>query len=223
MKQLDDQYRSLRVTLEGAIEMPCVLAATSALAGDGSEEVACNLARAFAEASYRTAIVDAAGNVESLSAHLDVHIAPTQAFENIATSGVNGTIKNLKAIAIGDKCMPRMTSRPAIAALVSELKRNYDVVIVQNGPIPSDAAALQLSRIADGVLLAFRLGRRPSRSDKETLAMLERVRANVLGVVAIADEAERRPEPSPEAIPTTRIESRIAALDRSKEPMPAGR
>ncbi|MGZ3505047.1 MAG: tyrosine-protein kinase family protein [Vulcanimicrobiaceae bacterium] len=226
MKQLADQYQALRVTLESAIQNPSVIVVTSALEGDGSDEVACNLARAFAEGSYRTAIVDAARDVTTLATHLGVNIRPTDSFESIASSGVNGTITNLKAIAISSKCMPRVTTRHSIQALIADLKKNYDVVVIQTGPIPTDAAALQLSKVADGVLLSFRLGRRPARADKETQAMLERVSANVLGVVAIAKESERRAEPveTPTTIHGTipKIETAISALDKTKEPVAAG-
>lgn len=225
MKQLADQYRSLRVAVENAIEQPGVVVVTSALEGDGSDAVACNLARAFAEASYRTAIVDAARDVTTLATHLGVKIRPAESFENIASSGVNGTITNLKAIAISSKFMPRVTTRRAIQELVSELKQNYDVVIVQAGPVAADAAALQLCKAADAVLLSFRLGRRAARADKDAQAMLERVGANVLGVVAVADDAPNLPEAieSPAAVRgmAPEVETTIAALDKTKEPVAA--
>jgi Mrp family chromosome partitioning ATPase len=69
-------------------------------------------------------------------------------------------------------------------------------VIVNAGVMPAQPEALQFAAAADGIVLAFRFGRRPQREDRDLMAMLERIGANVLGVIAVAGEADRRPEPA---------------------------
>jgi Mrp family chromosome partitioning ATPase len=152
--------------------------------------VAFNIARAFAEASYRTAIIVSAEDASTLTRRLGAKVAPTEALRALASSGVNGAVKNLNSIVIGRGCSPQIGSPNVMKAFIAELKEKYDVVVVQAGPIPSDSAALQFAKVADGVVLAFKMGRKPSRSDRDTLTKLERVSANILGVVAVTEEVE---------------------------------
>ena len=72
-----------------------------------------------------------------------------------------------------------------LGKLLADARAEHEVVVVASPPLPTHSAALDACRLADGVLLTVRLGRKIMPADHDTVAYLERAAATVLGVVAM--------------------------------------
>lgn len=163
-------YQSLRVMLDVRLPVSAMLVVSSACEGDGQDELACGLAGAFAETGRRTAVIslyDAPG--EWLGA------------ANLQLRGFTGSFFKAPAASI------------ELNSLINEARLEHDVVIVASPPLSVHSASLDLCRLANGVLLAVRLGRKISEQDEQTVAQLQRVDAKLLGAVAMRP-APSRPE-----------------------------
>jgi hypothetical protein len=68
---------------------------------------------------------------------------------------------------------------------IAQIRSQYDVVIVASPPLGATSATLEVCRIASGVLLAVRLGRRITADDESAVKRLNNVGATILGVVAM--------------------------------------
>jgi succinoglycan biosynthesis transport protein ExoP len=195
MKTLNDQYYSLRLTLEASFPAPSVFAVGAATEKDESANVACNLARAFAAAGYKTVIVDPNGGKIFQSEYgMRVPLAPDLSL--MSRCATNGTIQNLSALALTGSLMRVSTSAKKMRESIAELRTRFDVVIVNAGVMPAAPEALQFASAADGVILTFRFGRKSQREDRELTTTLERIGAQLIGIIGIAAADDRRPEPA---------------------------
>ena len=195
MKELNDSYYSLRITLESAFRTPAVLVVGAATDQDNSGEVACDIARSFADAGYSTVVVDAFGGT-IFDEEYGIKVKPIQDIGVVGASTMNGTIKNLSTVAVSGAVTRVSASSAKMRMAMAQLRLKFEIVIVHAGVIPRDAGGLQFASASDGVLLAVRFGRKPVLADREIVPMLERVGAHVAGVVAVGAEKDRRPEPS---------------------------
>jgi Mrp family chromosome partitioning ATPase len=182
-----DSFSVIRTTIEAEIASPGVLSISSARDRDGKTAVAAGIARSLAGAGYNTLIVDAAGpTAESIADKLGV---PPSTPVTIAVTGdqlqsvVRAALPGCDVLALneGDGSNPSAVS---VNALFAALRAKYDYVIVDSRTI-ADGGAI-FARCADGVVLAVREGRAATASDSEAVALLDRVRARFLGVVATA-------------------------------------
>lgn len=188
LQGLNENYRTLRVSIEATVPPPGLIVVSSALTGDGKTEVASGLARALAECGYDTALVDTNWQHPGVAASLGIaDLPPAMQLDRIAASGKNGTVKNLEAISIADQRFPALVSAERMRAMIADLRARFQYTVVDSAAIPIGMAGLQFARFADGVILAVRLGRAPRPADKMTIQALERVGARVLGVVTTGD------------------------------------
>jgi Mrp family chromosome partitioning ATPase len=67
--------------------------------------------------------------------------------------------------------------------LLKDLKKHYDVVLVDAPPLLPVADSIVLSKKVDGVFLVYKVGKVPRNSLRLSKERLEAVSANVMGVV----------------------------------------
>lgn len=162
-----------------------MIAVSSARDEDGQSALAFGLARAFADAGRRTVLMslyDRAGE-------------PAYGAEADDLAAWGGAFRQASRV-------PK-----DVSALVEELRSQHDVVVAVAPPIASDAVSLQTCRLAHGVLLAVRLGRKITEDDQRTVAQLQRVAANLLGVVAMHPETTKVKVQRDVAAATRRLEA----------------
>lgn len=194
MTQTDsaDAYGVIRATVEAEIASPGILTISSARAGDGKTGVAVGIARALAAAGYRTLLIDAGiDEGETLSAKLGVASPPPVpvsaakehlndvtrvAFEGCDILTIRGGEAGASAVAIGE--------------LFAAVRSTYQYAIVDARTVGNGGATF--ARCADGVVLAVREDRAAEGADNEAVAILERVRARFLGVVATTGPANTK-------------------------------
>ncbi len=177
---------SVRAEIEVAITKPWVVVVTSAERGDGKTLVALALARSFAEAGHRTALVDINHHRPEATRSLNATAveAPSN-WQTFTAPGVNGRVRNLEAISLASTSFARATSATRIRGLADDLRERYDVCIVDASEIADDALGLQFAAAADGVVIAVRLHRPLGYRDQRLDEVLARIDARVFGIVAI--------------------------------------
>jgi Mrp family chromosome partitioning ATPase len=155
--------------LDARLPAQAMLVISAACEQDSPPRLGCGIARAFAEAGHRTALVSlyepAAGE-----------------------SAANAVLDELATWGGGIHYAPRALME--MSAFIRELRSMHDIVVVVAPPVPRDPISLQISRMADGVLLAVRLGRKITADDEHTVTQLQRVSASLLGVVAVQHEIQ---------------------------------
>jgi Mrp family chromosome partitioning ATPase len=72
---------------------------------------------------------------------------------------------------------------PRLATLLDEFGKEYDLVILDAPPLLGFAECLQMATAADGVLIVSRAGETKRRAVAEVISVLNRLRANIIGVV----------------------------------------
>jgi capsular exopolysaccharide synthesis family protein len=188
----EEAVRTLRNTiLLSDIENPLrSLLITSANPGEGKTTACAHLAIAHAEQGKKTLLVD--GDLRRPSIHRKFGLTAVTGLTNILMGETDwkDTVvhldgkPNLDIIPAGppshrasDLIGPRM------GELLDEFAKDYDLVILDAPPLLGFAEPLQLATIADGVLVISRAGETKRRAVSSVLSALNRLRANVVGVV----------------------------------------
>lgn len=165
MKILDESFRLLRVRVQHGTVFPALIVVGSALRGDGTTYVACGLARAFAEAGHETLLLDANPRNSSIADELDMTFG--------ANSPKPERVSEHFSVASLFDHDERLLEDEELGRVVSHVRSNYAVTIVDAPVIPGSGAAVQIARIADGLLVAVRMGRRPVAADYDMKLLMQ--------------------------------------------------
>ena len=180
-----DVIGSVRAEIEVALT-PAIIVVTSAERGDGKTLVSLALARSFADAGHRTALVDINHRQPAASKTLNaVAVEAPSDWETFTPPGVNGLVRNLEAISLASASFARATTAQRIRSLTDTLRERYDFCVVDAGEIADDALGLQFAAASDGVIVAVRLHRQIGYRDQRLDDTLERINARVFGIVAV--------------------------------------
>ncbi len=182
---LDPGLIVVRTTLEATLKAPFSVAITSVEPGDGKTAMAVGLARAFADAGYRTAVIDANPDNPSVGHAVGLGmLAAPRSLESVAALRVTAAAPNLDAGSIADGALMQATSSSALRAFAEELRGLYAVTVWDTGSAFGGSLSIGCATACDGVLVAVQFGRRVLPEDSRLVATLEQVGANVIGVVA---------------------------------------
>lgn len=190
---ISESYRMLRTNLRylNIDEETKVVAVTSSNPAEGKTTTLCNLAITIAQAGQRVVLVDADMRKPRLhktftvsNNHGVVDILVEKTNYKMIVQQVEG-IENLELITSG--AIPpdpsELLESKAMVNLIAELKKDYDFVLVDAPPICSVTDAAILARLVDGVILVVASGETKIDSAKLSKKLLEKVDANILGVV----------------------------------------
>jgi capsular exopolysaccharide synthesis family protein len=187
-----ESFRGIRLRLQYAYSanQPLLCGVTSPEQGDGKSLVASNLALAFAEAGYRTLLIDAdtrrgalhevfgaqrrPGLIEVLSGEVtrDEVLHPTsQERLSLMPCGGRRTTN------------PELIASPALPALLSELVRDFSVIIVDGPPLSAGIDAFAIGAACENTLMILRHSNTDMRMAKTKLALLRRLPLRTVGVV----------------------------------------
>ena len=195
MYELEESFRILRVTVESRRPDAAVVAVGSALPNDGTTFVACGLARAFAEAGRSTLLVSAS-SVDKVADELSMRIPPSFSLPNAAVLRVEREPNlNVAYLPVNGG---RRSPNSKTVDLLRELRSEYDMIVVDVESIPDSGQALELAREADSVLVAVRMGRKPSKADRSLAAELGDA---IVGVVP-TNPRRRLPDADQETVRT---------------------
>ena len=187
-----ESFRGIRLRLQYAFttNQPLVCGVTSPEQGDGKSLVASNLALAFAEAGYRTLLIDAdtrrgalhevfgaqrrPGLIEVLSGEVpraEVLHATSQERLSLLPCGGRRTTN------------PELIASSALPRLLSDLVREFSVIIVDGPPLSAGIDAFAIGAACENTLMILRHSKTDMRMAKTKLALLRRLPLRTVGVV----------------------------------------
>jgi len=163
---------------------------TSAAPSEGKTTIAAHLAIANADRGKKTLLVD--GDLRRPSIHTKFGMTPREGLSNVLTGelpwqdvvmSVEGR-PNLSILPAGPGSHRAADLiGPRLATLLDEFAKEYDLVILDSPPLLGFAECLQMATAADGVLIVSLAGETRRRAVAEVISVLNRLRANIIGVV----------------------------------------
>lgn len=197
--QVVEAFRSLRLNLHHAFQGvgPITFTVSSAGAGDGKSLIASNLALSFADAGYRTLLVDGDVRRGGLHEAFDVNAQPGL-MEYLAGQASRDEVvrasqhDNLSIVPTGLKRRqgPELLASREMMRFVDELRAHFDVIIVDSPPLGAGIDPFALGAVTGNLLLVFRSGATDRVLAKAKLAAMSRFPIRPLGAVLNGIEAD---------------------------------
>ena len=165
------------------------LLVTSASPSEGKSTIAIHLAVAHAQ-HHRTLLID--GDLRRPSIHKRFGIANTTGLSDVLSEGGEwqSALTSPEGIANLDVLPAGAVSRRAadlighgLERILEEASRAYDLVILDAPPLLGFPEPLQMAAAVDGVIIVARAGKTSRRGVSGVINTLNRVRANVVGLV----------------------------------------
>ena len=190
--QVVESFRTIRMNLAHSYGSagPVMLTISSPGAGDGKSIVSSNLALSFAEAGYKTLLVD--GDIRRGELHrmfaterrpglLD-HLVGSASIDAIVR---DTTHKNLQVIPCGTRLQhgPELLGSSAMRELMTVLKSRYSVLIVDSPPLGAGIDPFVLSTATGNIMLVLRSGETDRAMAEAKLKLLDRLPVRILGAV----------------------------------------
>lgn len=185
-----ESYRTLRTNIQfsnidGDLKTMCV---TSSGPGEGKSTTISNLAETFAQAGNRVIVIDC--DLRKPRLHKVFALSNTMGMTNLLAGQVE--IEDVTRVTGSDLTV--ITSGPIppnpsellgsqkMKTLLEDLKKKYDVILVDAPPVGVVTDAAILSTIVDGTILVVASGKTEIDGAKRAKQLLENVGARILGV-----------------------------------------
>ncbi len=214
------QFGQLRARIEATFSEPVIIVVTSAQRGDGKTATAFGLAGSLAQADHRVLLVDANADSPTLPrTHRIANLGGHPDISKLSFSSTPVAGQRFEGASLADDRIESVTSMENIRSAAFDLRTRFDFVIVDTCQLPKSDLAVFFATVADATLLTLRLGRLPSAADEETIKMLTRVGASVLGVLTVRQslirdfKAKRQ-----EVVQTIRVPARPFTSRHTLEP-----
>ena len=190
--QLVEAFRGLRLGVRNALpdDGPVSIAITSPGPGDGKSLISSNLALAFAEAGYRTLLIDGDIRRGQLHATFDVpqrpgfvdHLSGDVALED-AIRETSHT--NLFLIPCGSRRQrgPELLASEGTGRLIRALRSRFDAIIVDTAPLGAGIDPYALGAATGNLALVLRTGRTDRKLAHNKLETLDRMPVRVVGAI----------------------------------------
>jgi capsular exopolysaccharide synthesis family protein len=163
---------------------------TSSAPSEGKSTAALHLALSHAEQHRRTLLIDA--DLRRPTIHKHFKIDSSRGLSNVLTGDAE-----LADVTVPSPCCPDLFVVPAgppsrraadiIGQRMSEIlaceTNKYDLVVIDSPPLLGFAETLQMASSVDGVVVIALAGQTNRKAMASVLNMLQRLRANVLGLV----------------------------------------
>jgi capsular exopolysaccharide synthesis family protein len=187
---LVESFRTLRMHVRHACEPPITIAISSPSPGDGKSFVAANLAMSFADAGFRTVLVD--GDTRRGMVHEVFGLGMGSGLTEFLSGRVDfsqvvheTTHDRLSLVPCGTRQphSPELLTSAALPRLVAELKTRYDVVVFDTPPLAAGVDAYAIAAALNNLLVVVRIGKTERRMAAAKLILVDRLPINVLGAV----------------------------------------
>ncbi|MDF1800048.1 MAG: CpsD/CapB family tyrosine-protein kinase [Planctomycetota bacterium] len=193
-----EQFRTFRNSIQAMNPdgAPRNLVVTSALPGEGKTTATLNLALALAEQPHlRVLVVDADLHRPAIEDHLG--LPRRQGLAELLAGGLDldrairpTSVPRLSVLGSGS-----LEGNPAqylgtdrLKSILRTLKREFDYVVIDAPATLDFNDASQLALMADGTILAVRLGQTPKYLVEQAANVLEGLGANLLGTCVLGAE-----------------------------------
>ncbi len=190
--QLVEAFRGLRLNVRNAVNGtgPVMLAISSPGPGDGKSLISSNLALAFAEAGYRTLLID--GDIRRGQLHstfsipqrpgLVDHLTGDVVIEDVIRETSHG---NLFVIPCGTRRHrgPELLAADTTVKAIRALRSRFDAIIVDTAPLGAGIDPYALGAAAGSMLLVLRTGQTDRKLAQAKLTTLDRLPVRLIGAV----------------------------------------
>ena len=193
---------------------------TSAGPGDGKTSVVVALGMSFAQAGYRTLVVDADLVGRGLSAHFDARgtegLSEALMSDPGETVGVRPTPTDSPGLSIlsagsAEDFRPEHMARERFAEVISHFRTLYDIVLIDSGPLLGSLEAGLATRSADRIVLVVARG----SEQRSVSAVVKRLRDGGLRHVSLVFN-KARPEDIEQSVSYISMRSQsIRAADQA--------
>ncbi|MDG2055175.1 MAG: AAA family ATPase [Phycisphaerales bacterium] len=181
--QIRNQIEAIRNPRKGY-----VVTVTSPFQGDGKTSLVMSLGCSYAAAGYRTIVVDCDLVGRSMTRQMGMVGAPGLK-EVLRSHHLNGEVRALEShnlsilpVGIDPKVGPESIRKSDIDELFDSLRKSFDIVLVDTGPMTGSLESTPVSVASDGVIMVIRSG--GSRSGlEECLNGLNRYGVRYLGTI----------------------------------------
>ena len=187
-----EAYRTLRTNIQfSSLDKPLrTLLATSTAPDEGKSTTLANLAITIAQAEQRVVLVDCDLRRPTLHTFFDLPndlglTSMILAQEDAAAPLQPTSVPGLSLLASGP-----LPPRPAdilgsrrMEAVIARLRSEADIVLFDTPPVVAVTDAAVLATKVDGVLLVFQAGKTSRDRARQARQILEKVKANIVGVV----------------------------------------
>lgn len=190
-----EAFRALRMNLHHEFDAPPVMVTISSPGvGDGKSMIASNLALSFAEAGYRTLLID--GDIRRGKLHSIFGVERRPGLLDYLAGDVDAnrimyelpSHGSLTLIPSGTRRQrgPELLTSARLPALLNMLRSRFDVILVDSAPLAAGVDAYALSVATRSMILVMRTGHTDRRVAKAKLKLLERLPVRILGAVVNA-------------------------------------
>lgn len=190
--QVVEAFRSIRMSLAHSFDSsgPIALTISSPAPGDGKSLIASNLALSFAEAGYRTILVD--GDIRRGGLHhtfglerrpgLVDHLAGEVSFGAILRPATHPL---LTLIPCGSRrhLGPELLGSVRMREVMDQLRRDYQVIIMDSPPLGAGIDPFVLATVAGHLAIVLRAGETDRQLTEAKLQIVDRLPVRMLGAI----------------------------------------
>lgn len=192
LAQVVEAFRSVRLNLAHTFESPSTICFTisSPSPGDGKSLIAANLALSFAEAGYRTLLVD--GDIRRGELHRTFGTDRRPGLLDYLTTGGDvdtflrpTTHGRLTLLPCGTRHQhgPELLGSARMAELIALLKGRFEVILVDSPPLGAGIDPFVLGTHTGSMLLVLRSGETDRQMAEAKLRILDRLPVRMLGAI----------------------------------------
>ena len=190
--QVVEAFRTLRLGVAQAADLSgrVLVTISSPNAGDGKSMISANLAQSFADAGYRTLLVD--GDIRRGELDKRFSVPRTPGLLDYVTGAA--TLEEALHETSNDKLWlmtrgtqqqrgPELLMSPVMPDLMTELQRRFEAVIVDCSPLGAGIDPFILGAATGNMLLVLRAGESNRKLAEAKLKLITRLPIRLLGVV----------------------------------------
>jgi tyrosine-protein kinase Etk/Wzc len=190
ISQLIESFRTMRMNVMHSGSAQIAMAVSSPSPGDGKSFVSSNLAMSFADAGFRTILVD--GDTRRGALHDMFGLQRTPGLTDLLSGEVDHRAivqptghDNLFLIPTGTmrRGSPELLTSPALGRLVTDLRARYDVIIFDTPPLAAGVDGYAIAAATGSLLVVLRIGQTEKRMAAAKLLLVDRLPINVIGSV----------------------------------------
>jgi polysaccharide biosynthesis transport protein len=187
-----EAFRTIRLGLTHAAEphSPFLVTVTSPCPGDGKSLVSANLALSFAEAGYRTLLID--GDIRRGHLHSAFGAQRRPGLVDCLLGSVEpsdvmqpSSHENLTLISCGARRQrgPELLASQGMQSLMSTFEPRFDAIIVDSSPLGAGIDPLALGIVTRNMILVLKNGQTDRRLAHAKLELVDRLPVRMLGAV----------------------------------------
>ena len=190
--QAIEAFRTVRMRLQQEFDGRgrIMVVVTSEGVNEGKSLISANLAATFAEAGIRTLLVD--GDLRRGSQHESYGVQQSPGFTDVLVSGeaLESVIQatstpNLSVLATGRRSrrVPELLNRGRLAELLADMRRDFEVVIIDTAPLGAGVDTYALSVAAGAMLMVLRHGTTNLKAADSRLAAIDQLPVRIVGAI----------------------------------------